>query len=109
MSAPVSPTEYDPDDPYTDERLEEDGYATGLDVWGPVDKAYGNFLEDGALANAQLWSLRQAIRAEVASEIEAELARNESDPDVTSGEAIWEQGGYQQGLRAAAGIARGEA
>ena len=48
-----------------DAELEEAGYATGLDVWYCVDKAYTDFLGgDGELANAQLWSLRQAIRAE---------------------------------------------
>lgn len=67
MSAPVSPAEYG--EGFTDEELEEEGYAAGLDVWGPVDKAYGNFLGDGALANSQLWSLRQAIRAELLEEL----------------------------------------
>lgn len=71
-SAPIHPAEYDPDDPYTVERVDEEGYAVGLDVWDPVDKAYGNFVQDGALANAQLWSLREAIRAEYRAELVAE-------------------------------------
>ncbi len=63
VSAPVSPAEYG--EGMDDEALEEAGYAAGLDVWGPVSKAYGNWLGDGALANSQLWSLREAIAKEV--------------------------------------------
>ena len=69
MSAPVSPAEYGSGYP-DDEALEAAGYAAGLDVWGQVKKAYGNYLGDGDLANSQLWSLREAIRAELLSEQE---------------------------------------
>jgi hypothetical protein len=67
MSAPSSPAEYG-EGPADDAALEEAGYAAGLDVWGPVTKAYENFLGDGVLANSQLWSLREAIRAELIAE-----------------------------------------
>ena len=60
---PVNPEEYG-EGPADDEALEEAGYAAGLAVWGQVEKAYGNYLGDDALANSQLWSLREAIRAE---------------------------------------------
>lgn len=67
--APQPPAEYDPDTEYPDDAaLEEAGYATGLGAWGPVEKAYENFVEDDDLANAQLWSLREAIRNEFAEE-----------------------------------------
>lgn len=45
------------------------------------------------------------IRAAVAAEIEAALAADQADSDVTSGEAIWEQTGYRRGLAAAARLA----
>ena len=67
--APVSPAEYDAEN---QPDLEADGYAAGLDVWEQVDKAYGNYLGDGTLANAQLWSLREAIRAEYLAELAAQ-------------------------------------
>ena len=54
-----------------DAALEDAGYAAGLDVWDQVDKAYVNYLGDAGLANAQLWSLRQAIRRQAAGEQEA--------------------------------------
>jgi hypothetical protein len=47
------------------------------------------------------------LRAAVAADIEAALAADRADSDVSSGEAIWEQGGYRNGLSAAADIARG--
>ena len=59
---PVSPQEYGGD--WDEARLEREDYATGLDVWDQVTKAYGNYLRDDDMANAQLWSLREAIRAE---------------------------------------------
>ena len=49
-----------------------------------------------------------AVRTKAAEEIEAALAADEADDDVSSGEAIWEQAGFRRGLRAAAEIARGE-
>jgi hypothetical protein len=68
MSRPVSPEEYG--EGMTDDQLEEEGWAAGLDVWGPVKKGYGWFLKgDDVLANSQLWSLRQAIRAELLAEL----------------------------------------
>lgn len=56
---PVDPAEYGGS--WDEARLEREGYATGLDVWDPLTKAYENFLGDGDMANAQLWSLLQAI------------------------------------------------
>lgn len=50
----------------------------------------------------------EAGRAGLALEIRDELAASIADPDVSSGEAIWEQGGYQNGLRAAAEMAEGD-
>jgi hypothetical protein len=73
--APVPPEEYDGEHLNTDEKLEAEGYAAGLDVWEQVGKAYSNYLADGTLANAQLWSLRQAIRAEHAAELAAGAPR----------------------------------
>jgi hypothetical protein len=67
MSVPSSPADYG-EGPADDAALEEAGYAAGLDVWDQVAKAYENYLGDGALANAQLWSLRQAIRAQAREE-----------------------------------------
>jgi hypothetical protein len=72
--APVEPAEYDPEHPHTDETLEADGWATGLDVWEQVGKAYewyGACDGDESLQNAQLWSLREAIRAELRTEMGA--------------------------------------
>lgn len=48
----------------------------------------------------------EAIRAAIVADIEAALAADQADSDTTSGEAIWEQEGYRNGLRAAIGIAR---
>lgn len=62
MAGPVSPEEYG--DGMNDTELEEAGWAVGLDVWGPVEKGYGDFVGDDTLANSQLWSLEQAIRAD---------------------------------------------
>lgn len=61
MSRPVNPEQYG-DERWSggDAALEAAGYASGLDVWDQVDKAYGNYLGDDGLANAQLWSLLQA-------------------------------------------------
>lgn len=61
MSRPVDPVQYG-DERWTggDEALEAAGYAAGHDVWDQVSKAYENYLGDGGLANAQLWSLLQA-------------------------------------------------
>jgi hypothetical protein len=70
---PIHPDEYDGEHLNTDEKIEAKGYAAGLDVWGQVDKAYGNYLGDGTLANAQLWSLREAIRAEALAEFRDKL------------------------------------
>lgn len=64
---PYDPAE-DEDGRWDEARLEREDYATGLDVWGQVKKAYENYLGDPGMANAQLWSLRQAIRAELRAE-----------------------------------------
>jgi hypothetical protein len=45
------------------------------------------------------------IRAAIAAEIEAALAANQADSDVTSAEAIWHQEGYRVGLADAARLA----
>jgi hypothetical protein len=61
---PEAPAQYG-DTAYPDDAaLEAAGYAAGLDVWDQVTKAYDNYLGDGDLSNAQLWSLRQAILKE---------------------------------------------
>jgi hypothetical protein len=70
MNGPINPAVFG-DGPLDDAALEAEGWAAGLAVWGQVRKAYGNYLGDGALANSQLWSLREAIRAEVRAELEA--------------------------------------
>lgn len=76
MAGPVDPLDYNDGvqlAPVTDADLEADGHAAGLAVWGQVEKAYVNYLGgENLLANCQLWSLREAIRAEYA----AELARD---------------------------------
>jgi hypothetical protein len=73
--APIPPDEYDGEHLNTDEKLEAEGYAAGLDVWEQVGKAYEWYLnqgdEDDTLGNAQLWSLREAIRAEHLEELRA--------------------------------------
>lgn len=71
MSAPVSPEEYGSG--LDDEGLRAAGWSTGLDIWGLVSSAYGWMLLGGStpdhLRNSQLWSLRQAIRAEYRTEL----------------------------------------
>ncbi len=62
MSGPVSPEEYG--DGMDEAQLADEGKAVGLGVWGPVKKAYQQFVGDATLANSQLWSLEQAIRAD---------------------------------------------
>jgi hypothetical protein len=76
VSAPCSPQDYG-DGPADDAALEADGWAAGLAVWGSVTKAYANFTGDGALANSQLWSLREAVRREVLAEAGAGLTDRE--------------------------------
>ena len=68
-TGPTDPAEYGHGAVWTEARLKLEDYATGLDVWGQVTKAYENYLGDGEMANAQLWSLRQAIRAQVIAEM----------------------------------------
>lgn len=47
-----------------------------------------------------------AGRAQAAADIRARLAEDIAEgDDVSSGEAIWEQGGFRQGLKTAAGVA----
>lgn len=78
--APCSPQDYG-DGPADDAAaaLEADGWAAGLAVWGPVTKAYANFTGDDALANSQLWSLREAIRCEVLAPVPAGLTDRERE------------------------------
>jgi hypothetical protein len=69
--APIPPSEYG--GTWNDDAaLQADGWAAGLDVWEQVGKAYGNYLGDDELANAQLWSLRRAIRLELRAELASE-------------------------------------
>jgi hypothetical protein len=65
-AGPVDPAEYGGE--WDEARVAEEGFAVGLDVWDPLTKAYQNFLGDGDMANAQLWSLQEAIRAEARRE-----------------------------------------
>jgi hypothetical protein len=95
MNPPVSPEEYG--EGSSDEKLEADGYAAGLDVWGQVKKAYGNYLMDGALANSQLWSLREAIRQEFLDEHAEEVRQ------VITG--WWTSDGFQEGADGAGQVA----
>ncbi len=68
---PIHPDEYDGEHLNTDDKLRAEGWAAGLAVWGQVEKAYGDYLGDDTLANAQLWSLREAVRAEYEAELRA--------------------------------------
>ncbi len=67
--APKSPAEYG--EGMDDEQLAAEGWATGLDVWEPATKAFERYVDDGTQANSQLWSLREAIRAEHLEELRA--------------------------------------
>jgi hypothetical protein len=69
MNGPIRPDDYDGEHLNTDEKLEEEGWAAGLNVWGVLDKVLGDALSDDTVANAQLWSLRQAVRAELLKEL----------------------------------------
>lgn len=75
--APIHPDEYDGEHLNSDAKLEAAGWAAGLDVWEQMGKAYEWYLHDNdegdTLANAQMWSLREAIRAELKAEILAGL------------------------------------
>lgn len=78
MFGPTEPSEYNEGTPgpLNDADLEAQGKAAGLDVWEPLTKAYIAWLDGhNNLANAQLWSLREAIRAEYAAELVAGLPR----------------------------------
>lgn len=76
--APTDPREYGEPDTReyggqdTDAALEEEGWAYGLDVWSVLQDVYGRAVADSEVANAQLWSLREAVRAELLAEIVAE-------------------------------------
>jgi len=71
MPGPINPDEYDGEHLNSDAKLEAAGWAAGLDVWAPVEKAYVDYVGgDNVFANAQLWSLREAIRAEMRAELE---------------------------------------
>jgi hypothetical protein len=68
--APVPPAEYDGAHLDSDEKLQALGWAAGLDVWEQVGKGYSEwYLNDDTLGNAQLWSLREAVRAEHLAEL----------------------------------------
>lgn len=74
MAGPIHPDKLDGEHLNTDEKLQAAGWAAGLDVGGQVDKAYGNYLDDDYFANAQLWSLRQAVYAEGYARAKADAA-----------------------------------
>lgn len=76
--APIPPAEYDGEHLDTDDKLREAGWAAGLDVWEQVGKGYSEWYlglneraEGDTLGNAQLWSLRKAIRRELVEELVA--------------------------------------
>ncbi len=69
MAGPVHPDEYDGEHLSSDAKLREEGWAAGLDVWGVLDKTHSDALADGTVANAQLWSLQQAVRAQTLAEV----------------------------------------
>lgn len=58
--------------------------------------------------DARIRHAEASTRQQIADDIRAELAADEADPDTTTGEAIWEQGGYRRGLSVAVDIVRGE-
>jgi hypothetical protein len=70
---PIYPDAYDGEHLNTDEKLRAAGWAAGLDVWSVLDKTHGDALSDGTVANAQLWSLREAVRAELMAEVGEKL------------------------------------
>jgi hypothetical protein len=73
MGGPRPPEQYGGENLDTDEKLIAADYAAGLDVWTHVRKAYIDHLGgDNILANAQLWSLREAIRDELQAEMQSE-------------------------------------
>lgn len=84
--APVPPVElWDAEDGEplldTDEKLEAAGWAAGLHVWEQMGKAYEHYLYYGGgdkpsgLDNAQMWSLRRAIRRELLEELGMDVSR----------------------------------
>lgn len=78
--APVHPDRYEGEHLNTDEKLEAEGWAAGLRVWEQMGKAYEQYLSygnvDSAVGNAQMWSLREAIRAELLAELFPEPGTN---------------------------------
>lgn len=69
----MSPTEYGAG--MNDEQLKAAHWAAGLDVWGPVKRAYGDFVGNDTQVNSQLWSLAQAIRKAERERVAAYLDR----------------------------------
>lgn len=62
----------DPDSGWSgdiDAALKEQGWAAGLDVWDAIGKYWEQELDEGGVGTAQLWSLREAVRAEYAAEL----------------------------------------
>jgi hypothetical protein len=85
--APIHPDDYDGEHLNTDAKLEAAGWAAGLDVWEQVGKGYSEwYLKDDTLGNAQLWSLRCAIRRQFAEE----LLSVGAIPDTDGGAAVME-------------------
>lgn len=81
--APVPPEEYVEDgEPVLDDAaLAAGGWAHGIRVWEQMGKAYewylstaGRDLPDG-LDNAQMWSLRKAIRRELLEELRLDVSQ----------------------------------
>lgn len=84
--APINPIElWDASDGEplldTDEKLEAAGWAAGLKVWEQMGKAYEWYLNTGrddtpsCLDNAQMWSLRRAIRRELLEELGMDVSK----------------------------------
>lgn len=81
--APISPEEYAAEDGLAvldDEALMEGGWASGLRVWEQVGKAYEWYFSQGGdhpdgLDNAQMWSLRKAIRRELLEELGLDVSQ----------------------------------
>lgn len=81
-SAPVSPEEYaagdDEAEVITDEMMAEESWAMGLNVWGVIGKAceWAETCDnDSGRQNAQLWSFRKAIRAELLAELGMDVSK----------------------------------
>jgi hypothetical protein len=68
----------------TDAKLRERGFIAGLESWPRVQDAFSERVGNNAVANAQLWSLQQAIRAHALAVVwtRVVLARDGLAPDL---------------------------